>query len=211
MKLVVTLAVLVLLAALGGAFYVFSGAYSVAAVPIERGFIENNLARISDKSVERHAAGIPVPPLTDPGQLRLGAAHYRDMCVACHGAPGVKPTEIGQGLNPHPPNLVHSAGDMAPNEMYWIVKNGIKMTGMPAFGPTHDDRSLWAMIAFVEQFPKMSPEAYRAAVAAAGPSEEGEMGAAPGQTGQPGRPPQGNAAPSTARPPDHPVTAQQTP
>jgi len=207
MKLVVTLAVLVLLAALGAALYVFSGAYSVAAVPIERGFIEHNLARISDKSVERHAAGIPVPPLNDPGQIRLGAAHYRDMCVTCHGAPGVKPTEIGQGLNPHPPNLVHSAGDMAPNEMYWIVKNGIKMTGMPAFGPTHDDRDLWAMIAFVEQFPKMSPEAYQAAVAAAGPSEERETGAAPGQ---PGRPPQGNAAPSTARS-TAPPGGQQTP
>jgi mono/diheme cytochrome c family protein len=203
MKLVVTLAVLVLLAALGAAFYVFSGAYSVAAVPVERGFIEQNLARISDKSVARHAAGIAVPPLNDPAAIRLGAAHFRDMCVTCHGAPGVKPTEIGQGLNPHPPNLVHSAGDMAPNEMYWIIKNGIKMTGMPAFGPTHDERDLWAMVAFIEQLPKMSPEAYQAAVTAAGPSEDGAAASSPASppAAQPG---QGNAAPSTARTPQTP-------
>ncbi len=172
MKLVGTLAVLVLLAAAGAAAYVFSGAYDVAAVPVERGFIEQQLGRISDRSVGRHAAGIAVPPLADPAMLKLGAAHYRDMCVTCHGAPGVKPSEIGVGLNPHPPNLVHSAGDMAPNEMYWVIKNGIKMTGMPAFGPTHDERELWSMVAFVQQFKKMTPEAYQAAVAAAGSSEE---------------------------------------
>jgi mono/diheme cytochrome c family protein len=196
MKLVGTLAVLVLLAALGAALYVFSGAYSVAAVPIEHGFLEENLARISDKSVARHAAGIPVPPLSDPATIRLGAAHFRDMCVGCHGAPGIQPTEIGQGLNPHPPNLVHSAGDMAPNEMYWIIKNGIKMTGMPAFGPTHEERELWAMVAFIEQLPKMSPEAYRAAMAAAGPSEEHEE-AAPAPSGPP---PAAGSAPAPAHP-----------
>jgi mono/diheme cytochrome c family protein len=203
MKLVVNLAVLVLLAVLGTALYLFSGAYDVAAVPIQRGFLEQTLARISDKSVERHAAGIRVPPLNDPALIQLGAAHYRDMCVTCHGAPGVQPAEIGQGLNPHPPNLVHSAGDMAPNEIYWVAKNGIKMTGMPAFGPTHDERDLWAMVAFIEQFPKMTPEAYQAAVAAAGPSEERDRGAAPGQPGQPGPPPAGDAAPSGARPGGH--------
>jgi len=185
MKLIVALALVIVLAAGGAGVYVFSGAYSVAAVPIQRGILEQQLARISDRSVARHAEGIQAPPLTDPAMIRMGAAHYRDMCVTCHGAPGVKPSEIGAGLNPHPPNLVHSAGDMAPAELYWVVKNGIKMTGMPAFGPTHDERELWAMIAFVEQFPRMSPEAYQAAVAAAGPSEEEEHGA----PGQPGKPP----------------------
>jgi mono/diheme cytochrome c family protein len=185
MKLVVTVAVLVLLGVLGAAAYVFSGAYNVAAVPIQRGFLDQNLARISDRSVARHAAGIPVPPLADPAMLKLGAAHYRDMCVTCHGAPGVRASEIGVGLNPHPPNLIHSAGDMAPNEIYWIVKNGIKMTGMPAFGPTHDEHEIWSMVAFVEQFPKLSPEAYQAAVAAAGNAEEPEGAAAAAGAGRP--------------------------
>jgi mono/diheme cytochrome c family protein len=188
----VLLAVLLVLCATGAAVYVFSGAYDVAAVPIQRGFLEQQLARISDKSVARHAAGIQVPPLADPAMQKAGAAHYRDMCVTCHGAPGVKPSEIGAGLNPHPPNLVHSAGDMAPNEIYWIVKNGVKMTGMPAFGPTHDERELWSMVAFIEQLPKMSPAAYQAAMAAAGPSEEPmEHGAGNGQ------PPAGPASPAS--------------
>jgi len=178
MKLIRALALLVLLGVAGALVYAFSGAYDVAAVPVERGLLEQQLARISDRSVERHAAGIQVPPLTDPAMVKLGAAHYRDMCVGCHGAPGVKPSEIGVGLNPHPPNLVHSAGDMAPNELYWVVKNGIKMTGMPAFGPTHDEHELWSMVAFVEGLPKLSPEAYQAAVAEAGPAEAGP--AAPG-------------------------------
>src|SRR5882724_3584159 len=133
MKAIRTLLIFVVVLAIAGVVYVHSGLYDVAANGGRGGFLEAIAHRVSDNSVEHHAQGIPVPPLGDPAQLKTGFAHYQEMCITCHGAPGVKASEIGAGLNPHPPNLIRSTMDMPPNEVYWVTKNGIKMTGMPAF------------------------------------------------------------------------------
>ena len=69
---------------------------------------------------------------------------------------------IGEGLNPEPPDLSEEAAHMTPQELFWITQNGIKMTGMPAFGPTHSDEELWAMVAFMQKLPDLSPEKYKA-------------------------------------------------
>ncbi|HZF13689.1 MAG TPA: cytochrome c [Thermoanaerobaculia bacterium] len=178
MKAIRTLLIFVVVLAIAGVVYVHSGLYDVAANGGRGGFLEAIAHRVSDNSVEHHAQGIPVPPLGDPAQLKTGFAHYQEMCITCHGAPGVKASEIGAGLNPHPPNLIRSTMDMPPNEVYWVTKNGIKMTGMPAFGPTHNESELWAITAFVKQLPTMTPEQYQAMVKAAGAAgehhEEGE-------------------------------------
>jgi mono/diheme cytochrome c family protein len=168
MRTIVTLLVLALVVALGGFLYINSGLYNVAATGGGPGFLDEIAHRVSDHSVERHATGISPPPLGAPAQLKVGAAHYQEMCATCHGAPGVKMSEIGAGLNPSPPNLIRSTRDMSPAEVYWVVKNGIKMTGMPAFGPTHDEEELWAITAFVKQLPTMTPEQYQALAPAAG-------------------------------------------
>jgi mono/diheme cytochrome c family protein len=83
------------------------------------------------------------------------------MCAACHGAPGKERGEIGKGLNPSPPNLAEVASSWSSAELFWILKNGIKMTGMPAFGPTHSDARLWSIVAFVMQLPKLTPDDYK--------------------------------------------------
>jgi len=174
MKTIAILVVLVAALGLGGYAYIQAGLYDVSAAGPRGGLLDDIAERVSDRSVEHHAEGIQAPPLGDPAQLKTGVAHYQEMCVTCHGAPGVERSEIGAGLNPGPPNLVRSARHMSPAEVYWIVKNGVRMTGMPAFGPTHDEAALWAITALVKQLPDLSPEQYQALAKSAGPAEEHE-------------------------------------
>ena len=85
------------------------------------------------------------------------------MCVMCHGAPGIEAGEAREGLNPQPP-LLAKVKDLVtdpPGELFWVIKNGIKMTGMPAWGPTHSDEKIWAMVAFVRKLPNLSAEEYK--------------------------------------------------
>ncbi|HEX9671494.1 MAG TPA: cytochrome c [Thermoanaerobaculia bacterium] len=168
MKILLTaVAILVLLAALAlGVIY--SGAYDVAATTPDEGIVGWALETAQERSIERRARAVQVPPLDGPELLATGLVHYHEMCVTCHGAPGVPASEIGAGLNPFPPELAEEAEELGPGELFWVVKNGIKMTGMPAFGPTHTDEELWAIVAFVETLPEMSGEEYAAAVREAG-------------------------------------------
>ncbi len=76
-------------------------------------------------------------------------------------APGQEPEAAGQGLNPKPPDLAESAARMTPAELFWVTKNGIKMTGMPAWGATHDDASIWPVVAFLTALPSLDEAAYR--------------------------------------------------
>jgi hypothetical protein len=93
--------------------------------------------------------------------LRHGFDEYREMCVACHGAPGVERGALGKGINPEPPDLAKESAEWSDRELFWITKHGIKMAGMPAFGITHSDEELWGIVAFVRRLESMSPEEYR--------------------------------------------------
>lgn len=104
-----------------------------------------------------------VPEATNPyaGDQQAEAAgidHYADTCLACHGAPGVPPKEFAKGLNPPAPNLIESLNNRSDAELFWIVKNGIRMTGMPALGPTHTDDDIWKVVSFVRTLPTLSEE-----------------------------------------------------
>jgi mono/diheme cytochrome c family protein len=155
--LVIFLAVLIA-AVLG---FIYSGLYDVAASSPDEGLIGWALETTQERSVHRRAEEIQPPPLDDPAMIRAGLIHYHEMCTVCHGAPGVKISEIGQGLNPTPPELAGEAGHEEAGEMFWVVKNGIKMTGMPAFGATHTDQEVWAIIAFLKRMAGLSPEEYQ--------------------------------------------------
>jgi mono/diheme cytochrome c family protein len=82
------------------------------------------------------------------------------MCEHCHGGPGVERDEWASGMRPRPPHLTEEAGEWEPKEVFWLVKHGARMTGMPAFGPTHDDQTLWSIVALVKDLPAMTPERY---------------------------------------------------
>ena len=77
----------------------------------------------------------------------------------CHGAPGVEESEFGEGLNPPAPDLTLPAMQrMRDGELFWVVSNGIRMTGMPAFSPTHKEDEIWKIVAFVRHLPEITKE-----------------------------------------------------
>jgi mono/diheme cytochrome c family protein len=193
MKTLLTALAVVAILVLAGIGFMVSGVYDVSASVPDRGLIRWALVTTQEHSVRRAVAGIKgkitVPNLEDETLIRTGLGHYNEMCTTCHGAPGVKISEIGQGLNPDPPEL-SDVGRDAPEETFWVVKNGIKMTGMPSFGVTHTDDEIWAIVAFVRRMGKLTPEQYQAMVQKAGlkmPESE-EPGEAPAAASAPPKP-----------------------
>ncbi len=120
------------------------------------------------RSVQARAEGIALPPLDSPVLLARGAACYRDHCVQCHGGPGVAPGAIGKSMQPLPGFLIDASRHWLPREVYWITRNGIKMSGMPAWGWRLSEDELWSVAAFVDRLPELSPAAYASAIEAAG-------------------------------------------
>ncbi|MCE5232034.1 MAG: c-type cytochrome [Mizugakiibacter sp.] len=174
MKLLLkTLVVLLVLVLAGGAF-VWSGAYDIGADAPHWTLTERLLDALRERSIERRAEDVQVPSnLDDPALLAEGAEHYDAMCTGCHLAPGMDETEIRAGLYPQPPKLAEgSMGD--PREAFWAIKHGVKLTAMPAWGKTHDDAKIWAMVAFLRKLPSLTPEQYRQITGNAGEGDAHE-------------------------------------
>jgi len=156
-----TVGIVVIIEVLALIVWVNSGAVDVSAAKPEGGLSSWFLTSVKDRSVRSRAAEIVAPSLDDTLLVMKGFDHYNEMCVSCHGAPGKDPEELAKGLNPPAPLLTHSVGKWNAAETFVIIKNGIKMTGMPAWGTTHDDSALWAMVAFVRRLPTITPEEYK--------------------------------------------------
>lgn len=141
---------------------VFSGGFSVAATQPDARLLRWALSTAAERSIARHAGVVGPMPSLDSATLAHGLDHFHAMCVDCHGAPGFDRSEAGEGLYPEAPDLaeVVEEGEWSDGELFWIVKNGIKMTGMPAFGPTHSDADIWSMVALVKELPDLSEAAY---------------------------------------------------
>lgn len=159
--LIVAIIGLIVLGGLIVVFFARSGFYDVSATYRDPAPVAWLLSTTMDSSVKRHARGIKVPSLDDPKMIAAGAGHYTKDCAFCHGAPGVKIGEVGRGLNPDPPELTEAAKDWKNNELFWIAKNGVRMSGMPAWGKTHSDKELWEIVSFVRKLPQMSPAQYK--------------------------------------------------
>ena len=161
----VGLAVLALVG--GGIIFVYAGGYDVAATSQHSRLTEWLLHTTMQRSVTRRAGGVEVPDLGDEDMRLAGIGDFNAMCAGCHTAPGAEPSPMAQGLNPPPPDLSHSAEELTPEELFWITKNGIRMTGMPAWAPTHQDEDLWGVVAFIQTMPGLSGEEYRSMLEAA--------------------------------------------
>ena len=145
---------------LGGFVVIYTGMYNVAATdphwPVTRWVLET--ARI--RSIKAHAADVQAPPgLDDPAKITMGVEHFAAHCAVCHGAPCVPKGDIAHGLYPPPPDLAVTAKLYSGGEMFWIIKHGIKMTGMPAWAD-HSNEEVWATVAFLRKLPGMTPEEY---------------------------------------------------
>jgi mono/diheme cytochrome c family protein len=167
MRALWNLCLIVVLVLAGVIAFLFSGRYDIAAATPHTSIVKSLISLTVDHSVKRHARDVQPPPnLQDTSLARLGFVHFREMCVECHGAPGVPREEFAEGLYPRAPKLQKAAKEWSAGELYWMTKNGIKMSGMPAFGKTHDEHALWAIVAFLQKLPEMDSGAYAAYQAA---------------------------------------------
>jgi mono/diheme cytochrome c family protein len=190
--------VLGILLVLVGFFIVFAtGSYNVSALSSPSKFERKVATFTLDRSIAKRAPSTH-NPFGATENLRAGRAHYRENCVTCHGAPGVEESEAGMGLNPAAPDLTLPAIQrMSDGELFWVISNGIRMTGMPAFSLTHKPDEIWKIVAFVRHLPEISADEQKELKAATeggeghheeGPREEGEK-AEGGGGGKPAAPP----------------------
>jgi mono/diheme cytochrome c family protein len=157
---------------------VYTGAYNVSAAVGHSAFGRWALETMMRNSVQARAEA-EAPPFT-PAMVEAGAGDYKAMCQHCHGGPGVQRAEWSKGMVPKPPTLAHAATRWSPGEIHWIVRNGVKMTAMPAFGPTHDEQAIWNITAFVKQLPAMTAEEYAAFPAGSHGSSDSGSGSSAG-------------------------------
>lgn len=171
MSLIKSFFILVLILFVVAIAGIYSGFYNVAATAPHLGITEWVLETTMERSVEARAKKIEVPEISSKTMIAKGARSYGEMCASCHGAPGKSPSYIAEGLYPKPPDFGKNFTNPEPAELFWITKNGIKDTGMPAFGPTHEDEALWEVVAFMNKLPDMSEDQYKKLK-----SEAGSMG-----------------------------------
>ncbi len=138
----------------------YSGVINVAATYPHSSLTRWGLHTAMKQSVKYHASNIQVPPLNQQDRILNGFRHYREMCTSCHLAPGITSSEIRKGLMPKPPKLQETARAWSPAELFWIIKNGVRMTAMPAWGLSHNDEKIWEMVAFLQKFPDMTKAQY---------------------------------------------------
>lgn len=165
-----TLLATLLLGAATAAGIVWGGFYDIAANAPHAQPVYTLLETTMQRSVKRHAAAIVPPPLDEPALLRRGALCFRDKCLQCHGGPGRPQAEIGRSMQPLPGPLVDAPSRWQARELYWITRNGIKMSGMPAWQHRLPESDLWALVAFMQRLPALDVAGFDAL---AGPAVPG--------------------------------------
>ena len=183
-----------------GAVFVYSGGYNVAATTGHTKLVEKTLRTLMMRSVVAHAQDVRPPAgfnAQDRATAEHAAGHYEAMCRTCHGAPGKKPDPWQ--LYPPAPDLADAlrVTGWSDPEVFWIIKNGIKDTGMSAFGGSHSDEDLWGLTALIRQLEKITPAEYKTmSEHAMAQAKEGmhqstgrEQPHAPSQQKQPNQPP----------------------
>ena len=168
LSLIGTLAIIIAVAA---AVFFFGGFYNVAATEADLGIVAWALEYVRDASINRHAVDQPPVSMEDPATIQAGARAFASRgCTNCHGAPGVMWAKFSEGLRPDPPDLKEETKDLTPAQVFWIVRNGINMTGMPGFALVEaPDQEIWTIAAFVKNLPSVSEDDYKAWTADAAP------------------------------------------
>jgi hypothetical protein len=165
--MLVPLAVILLIAGAWG--FIYSGLYNIAADEPHTQWVYRIVETLRDRSIAVRAKSIAVPPLDHSDLLLSGGPDYAEMCAGCHLQPGVTASELRDALYPQPPSLTEQS-ERTPAEMFWTIKHGVKMTGMPAWGSTHTDQRMWAMVAFIRRLPELTPAQYQILTARGGQS-----------------------------------------
>jgi mono/diheme cytochrome c family protein len=142
--------------------FVYAGIFNVAADAPHSAFAYSIMETVRSRSIATRARDVRQPSLDDAALIETGARHYAAMCSGCHRAPDrPNESELRVGLYPKPPDLTKRI-QASPSEEFWAIKHGIKMSGMPAWGMTHDDSSIWGLVAFLQKLPELTPPQYQA-------------------------------------------------
>ena len=172
MRVLSTIGALAIVASIGSAIYFFGGFYSVAGTAEDPAIVTWALTRVRTASINRHAND-PIPDsVSDVAAVQAGAKAYATFgCVNCHGAPGVKWQKFSEGLHPDPPDLKDVADELSAAQLFWVIKHGINMTGMPSFEQAGaKDDEIWSIVAFVKKLPSVSEADYKAWTASSEPA-----------------------------------------
>ena len=170
MRVLSAIGALAILAGIACAIYFFGGFYSVAGTTEDPAIVTWALTQVRTASINRHAGDAPAAPPSDAVAVQKGAMAYATFgCVNCHGAPGVKWQKFSEGLHPDPPDLKDVAGELSEAQLFWVIKHGINMTGMPSFEQAGaKDDEIWSIVAFVKKLPSVSEADYKAWTARSG-------------------------------------------
>ncbi|HEY1473126.1 MAG TPA: cytochrome c [Pseudolabrys sp.] len=189
MKILATIGALAIVVAVVAGGFFFGGFYNVAGTAEDPAIVKWALIQVRTNSIFRHAKDTPPVNIADPANVQAGAQEFAEHgCANCHGAPGVKWAKFSEGIHPDPPDLKDVVNDRTPAQLFWVIKNGINMTGMPSFalaGATDDD--LWKIVAFLKKLPTISEADYKTWTAPPTPPSS-PPAAAPTETPAPAAP-----------------------
>jgi len=155
MRFLALIGALAIVVAIGAAGYFFGGFYDVAATQEDPAVVKWALVQTRTASIARHATATAPRSLGEAGSVEAGArAFLARGCVHCHGAPGVTWSKFSEGLRPGPPGLADVVPRRSPAELFWVIKHGINMTGMPSFAAAGvPDAEIWQIVAFLQKLP----------------------------------------------------------
>jgi cytochrome c553 len=173
--------------ALGGGLVAVSGIIPIKASSGHWAITAWLLDFAKTRSVSTHTLTLKTPALDEPELALKGAGHYETGCLPCHGGPGRRHPRIAQAMTPPPPYLPPRIAKWEPDELFYIVKHGIKFTGMPAWPALQRDDEVWAMVAFLRRLPNLDAESYRRLIQGEAPPD-GSVTPMGALTGQPERP-----------------------
>lgn len=152
-----------------GFLFIWFGLFNISAKDKHWDITTELLEFVRERSIEVRAKNIQVPDLSNTEMISNGAKNFDAMCSQCHLAPAMEPTELNLGLYPKPPVFYKEKhNDHDAKNTFWVIKNGLKMTGMPAWGDFHTDEQIWEMVAFMKKINGMSKAQYQALVGEGG-------------------------------------------
>jgi mono/diheme cytochrome c family protein len=140
----------------------YSGVFNVAATVVDSAALNWVLVTVREASIDLHSRDVPSPEAGVVADRDNGFRIYRQQCVMCHTPIGRTPLPMAVGFNPPAPGFGADADDMSAVGLFWVTKNGIRFTGMPAWGPSLSDKEIWDVTEFLMTLPAMTAADYDA-------------------------------------------------
>ncbi len=172
MRILAAIGALAIIGAAIAAVFFFGGFYSVAGTAEDPAIVKWALIQVRTASIDRNAKDTLPVNFAEPANVQAGAREFLEHgCANCHGGPGVTWAKYSEGLHPDPPDLKDVVKDRTPQQLFWVIKNGINMTGMPSFALAGaKDDELWKIVAFLKQLPSVSDADFKTWTAPAAPA-----------------------------------------